>query len=100
MSGQRNRERRNRTERRAPSSLDRARDELFSAIRQCGVIGAPEEDRQAWMDETLEFMAGRHPELTPQDLAQLKETGMRFCQPVIPHGKEHTALSGEGANAA
>jgi hypothetical protein len=52
------------------------------------------------MDETVEFMASRHPELTPQDLAQLKETGIRFCQPVIPHGREHTALSGEGANAA
>ena len=100
MSGHRNRERRNRTERRPPSSLDRARDELFSAIRQCGVIGAPEEERQGWMDETVEFMASRHPELTPQDLAQLKETGIRFCQPVIPHGREHTALSGEGANAA
>jgi hypothetical protein len=100
MSGRRNRERRNRTERRAPTAVDRARDELFSAIRQCGVIGAPEEDQFAWMDETLEFMATRHPELTPQDLAQLRETGMRFCQPVIPHVKEHTALSGEGANAA
>ena len=100
MSGRRNRERRNRTERRAPNAVDRARDELFSAIRQCGVIGAPEEDRLAWMDETLEFMATRHPELGPQDLAQLRETGMRFCQPVIPQGTENTALSGEGANAA
>jgi hypothetical protein len=45
-------------------------------------------------------MAARHPELGPQELAQLRETGMRFCQPVIPHGKEHTALSGEDANAA
>lgn len=99
MSG-RNRERRPRNDRRAPSALDRARDELFSAIRQCGVIGAVEEDQHAWMEETVQFMASRHPELSQQDLTQLKETGMRFCQPVIPHGKEHTALSGEGANAA
>ena len=53
MSGRRNRERRNRTERRAPTAVDRARDELFSAIRQCGVIGAPEEDQLAWMAEKV-----------------------------------------------
>jgi hypothetical protein len=52
------------------------------------------------MDETLQFMAGRHPELTPADLAGLKDTGLRFCRPVIPHGKEHTAITMEGANAA
>jgi hypothetical protein len=100
MSGRKNRDRRNRTERRGPSTLDRARDELFSAIRQCAVIGAPEDDQRAWMAETVEYMAGRHPELSDKELVQLKEAGMRFCQPVIPHGKEHTALSGEGANAA
>jgi hypothetical protein len=100
MSVHKNRDRRNRGERRGPSTLDKARDELFSAIRQCGVIGAPEEDQHAWMNETVEYMASRHPDLAQTDLAQLKEAGMRFCQPVIPHGKEHTALSGEGANAA
>lgn len=100
MSGRRNRERRNRTERRAPNAVDRARDELFSAIRQCGVIDANEEEQIAWMDETLQFMAERHPELTPADLAGLKDTGLRFCRPVIPHGKEHTAITMEGANAA
>ena len=80
--------------------MERARDELFSAIRQCGVIGAAEEDQVAWMDETLEYMKERHPELSGQELEQLRVAGLRFCQPVIPHGREHTALSGQDANAA
>lgn len=82
------------------STMERARDELFSAIRQCGVLGADVEDQSAWMDETLEFMKERHPELGSQDLDQLRVAGLRFCQPVIPHGREHTALSGQDANAA
>ena len=96
----RNRDRRQRTERKTPTAFDRARDELFHAIRQCGVIDASEEEQLAWMDETLQFMAERHPELAPADLAGLKDTGLRFCRPVIPHGKEHTAITMEGANAA
>jgi hypothetical protein len=82
------------------SVMERARDELFSAIRQCGVIGAPEEDQVAWMQETLDYMKQRHPGLTGPDLEQLRIAGLRFTQPVIPHGREHTALSGQDANAA
>jgi hypothetical protein len=52
------------------------------------------------MTETVDYMAQRHPELSAQELKQLKDSGMRFCEPVIPHGKEHTALSDEGVNAA
>lgn len=82
------------------STFDRARDELFSAIRQCGVIEAEQGEREEWMAETLGFMSERHPELTPQELEQLRIAGIRFCSPVIPHGKEHTAISLEDANAA
>lgn len=77
--------------------MERARDELFSAIRQCGVIGADEMDQIAWMDETLDYMKQRHPQLAGQELEQLRVAGMRFCQPVIPHGREHTAVSGQDA---
>jgi hypothetical protein len=91
---------RERQGKRQPSTFDRARDELFSAIRQCGVMDALEDEQGAWMDETLSFMAERHPELTGPELNQLKLTGVRFCQPVIPHGKEHTAISLADANAA
>lgn len=83
-----------------PTVLDRARDELFSAIRQCGVLAAEREEQLEWMDETLGFMKERHPELGAQELSQLREAGLRFCQPVIPHGREHTALAHEDANAA
>ena len=52
------------------------------------------------MTETLGYMAQRHPDLTPVELDQLKSTGLHFCGPVIPHGKEHTAISLEGVNVA
>ena len=80
--------------------MDRARDELFRAIRQCGVLGAERDEQIEWMADTLTFMAERHPELTPEELHRLRETGLRFCQPVIPHGTEHTALGHGGATAA
>jgi hypothetical protein len=82
------------------TGFDRARDELFSAIRQCGVMEADQTEREEWMAETVGFMADRHPDLTPVELAQLKTTGLHFCGPVIPHGKEHTAINLEGANVA
>lgn len=84
----------------APSILDRARDELFSAIRQCGVLSADRDDQVEWMDDTLGYMRERHPELTHSELGQLREAGLRFCQPVIPHGREHTAMAHEDATAA
>lgn len=83
----------NTRKRHEPRSVDRARDELFSAIRQCGVIGALPDEQVEWMDDTLQFMKERYPDLTPQEIAQLKDLGLRFCQPVIPHGGEHTALT-------
>jgi hypothetical protein len=91
---------RSRPERGPQSTLDRARDELFSAIQQCGVIKADEEDQLVWMDETLDFMKERHPELSEEELQQLRDAGIRFCQPVIPHGAEHAARSTQDANAA
>jgi len=94
------RERRPRQDQAPRNPFARARDELFSAIRQCGVIGADEEQQDEWMAETLEFMAKRHPDLAPHELSELKVAGLRYCQPVIPHGKEHTAISLEDANAA
>jgi hypothetical protein len=95
----RNRERRNDAPREM-STLDRARNELFSAIRQCGVLEAAPDEQAEWMAETVSFMKKRHPDLSPQDLKDLEATGIRFCQPVIPHGKDHSAMKLEDANAA
>lgn len=79
---------------------DRARDELFSHINRCGVLDASEEDQRQWMDETIGFIAERYPDLSRDQLNELKVLGLRFCQPAIPHGSESTALSRDGANAA
>lgn len=75
------------------TELDMARDELMSHVHRCGVLGAAPDQQEAWMDDTMGFMAERFPGLSAGELAELREIGMRFCQPVIPHGKQHTALT-------
>lgn len=99
MLSRKKRERRDKPDRQE-SIADRARNELFSAIRQCGVIGAAEDDQVEWMDDTIRFLAERYPELAPTELDQLKVTGLRFCQPVIPHGTQNSSNDLEDANAA
>jgi hypothetical protein len=68
--------------------LNRARDELFSHINRCGVLQAEEEDQRHWMDETIDYLAERYPDLTDGDLQELYSVGIRFCQPAIPHGRK------------
>lgn len=85
------------------TTFDRARDELFSHIHRCEVIGATREQQEEWMEDTIDFMAERYPDLSDDDLEELKNLGLRFCQPVIPHGRERTEESEESegeANAA
>ena len=69
-----------------PNSIDKARDELFSHIRRCGVLEAEDEQRAEWFDDTIEFLGERYPELTPDELGQLRTIGERYCAPAIPHG--------------
>jgi hypothetical protein len=68
--------------------MDRARDELFSHINRCGVLQAEAEDQRTWMDETIEYIAERYPDLSDADLAGLHEMGIRFCQPAIKYGSD------------
>ena len=75
------------------TALDRARDELFSHINRCGVLDASEDQQQEWMDDTMQFLEERYPELNTTELKQLEQLGMRYCKPVIRHGKEHNADS-------
>ena len=77
--------------------MDRARDELFSHINRCGVLQAVEEDQRHWMDETIEYIGERYPDLTDGDLAGLHEIGIRFCKPAIAHGAGNTAKTMEDA---
>lgn len=70
------------------TDLHRARDELFSHIQRCGVLEAAEEEREEWLVDTVEYLAERYPSLDNRELAELKEMGLRYCQPAIPHGEE------------
>ncbi len=74
---------------------DRARDELFSHINRCGVLQAAHEDQEQWLDETMEYLGERFPDLGEADLHELRTLGLRFCRPAIPHGKEAAEQEGD-----
>ena len=73
------------TKRRESNSrlFDQARDELFSHILRCGVLEAATEDQKEWFDDTMEYLGERYDGLTPDELAELRQLGERYCQPVI-----------------
>ena len=62
-----------------------ARDELLSHINRCGVLQASEEDQRSWMDETIDYLGERYPDLSDKDLQDLHALGLRFCAPAISH---------------
>lgn len=82
------------------SYFDRARDELFSHIHRCAVLGADAEEQREWFADTMKFMGERYPMLTERELKELEEVGLRFCQPPIPHGSTASPVAQEDANAA
>ena len=43
------------------------------------------------MDETIEYLGERYPDLTEMELVALHQVGMRFCKPAIPHGADAEA---------
>lgn len=67
----------------APSFLDQARDELFSHILRCGVVEAEPEHQKEWMDDTMQYLAERYPDLDEEQLNQVRLLGERFCRPVV-----------------
>lgn len=77
------------------TTLDRARDELFSHIQRCDVLDAEGDHQQEWLEETMEFMTERYPDLTQLQLAQLEAMGRRYIRPVIPHGRGSNELTRE-----
>lgn len=72
----------------APSALDQARDELFSHILRCGVLEADPEHQKEWMDDTMQYVTDRYPDLKAEQLAAVRTLGERFCQPVVKRGVE------------
>ncbi len=87
------------------TSVDRARDDLFSHIRRCGVLEAEREQREEWLSATVGYRSERYPDLTEIELAELQEIGHRYCMPPISRGavevpagpsvEESTELEGE-----
>ncbi|MGH7481073.1 MAG: hypothetical protein ACRELV_02885 [Longimicrobiales bacterium] len=75
------------------TDFDRARDEMFSLVHRCDVLDAAEQERKAWVKETVEYMAGRYPTLKKMELVKLETVGRNFCAPVIRHGAGSTAVS-------
>ena len=49
-------------------------------------LQAEDDDKKHWMDETIDYIGERYPDLTDGDLTGLREMGIRFCQPAIAHG--------------
>jgi len=64
-----------------PSPFEQARDELFQHIMRCGVVGAEPEHVEEWFADTIKYMSERFPELSEQQIAELKTLGLRFAQP-------------------
>lgn len=76
--------------------VERARDELFSHIHRCGVLKALPEHQVEWMDETIEYISERYPELSRDALGELRTMGLRFCSPVIDHSQASEASDSDG----
>ncbi len=69
-----------------PTSLERARDELFSHIQRCGVLEAELDQRDEWLADTVGYLAERYPDLGAIELEELREIGQRYCMPPVRHG--------------
>ncbi len=66
----------------APSLIDQARDELFGHILRCGVTEAEPDQQKEWMDDTVQYLGERYPDLDEEMLNQVRTLGERFCRPV------------------
>jgi hypothetical protein len=64
-----------------PTVFEEARDELFQQIMQCGVIGADPDHQTEWFQDTMAYISDRYPELSTQQLEELRILGDRFVQP-------------------
>jgi len=78
--------------------MTKARDELMSHTIRCDVLDAHPEDRKEWLQDTMDYMAGRYPQLTDLQLTRLEMIGKQFIEPVIPHGAGNSALNRPAAS--
>lgn len=70
-----------------PTAFEHARDELFSHIQRCEVIEADSDQQEEWLNDTMEYLGDRYPELSRQEVEELHKIGFRYCNPAIPHGE-------------
>jgi len=76
-----------------PTIMTKARDELMSHTIRCDVLDAHPEDRAEWLEDTIDYMAGRYPQLSDLQLTRLEMIGKQFIKPVIPHGAGKSAVN-------
>ena len=65
----------------ASTPFEQARDELFQHIMTCGVVGADAEHQHEWFEDTMKYFAERYPELSENQVTELRKLGERFAQP-------------------
>ena len=74
-----------------PSPFEEARDEMFQHIMRCGVVGSEPEHQAEWFTETMAYMTDRYPELSAEQIEELRKLGERFAQP--PKKRDDTAAA-------
>jgi hypothetical protein len=76
-----------------PTPFEESRDELFQHIIRCGVIGAEADHVEEWFNETMRYLQERYPELTGEQLGELRVLGTRFAQPPKERKPDSDAVS-------
>lgn len=79
-----------------PTPFEESRDELFQHIIRCGVPGSDPDHVEEWFDETMQYFEGRYPELSQEQLSELRVLGVRFAKPP----KEGKKAESDAASAA
>jgi len=75
----------------APLPFEEARDEMFQHIMRCGVVGSDPAHQEDWFSETMAYMTERYPELSTEQIDELRKLGTRFAQP--PKKRDDTAAA-------
>ena len=76
-----------------PSPFEESRDELFQHIIRCGVPGSEPAHIEEWFDETMKYFEQRYPELSKEQLQELRVLGIRFAKPPKSRTSESDAAS-------
>jgi hypothetical protein len=58
---------------------------------RCGVVGSAVEHQADWFTETMQYMKDRYPELSAEQIDELRKLGERFAQP--PKKRDDTAAA-------